>query len=185
MVLYINACVREESRTARLASVLLERLGEYKELRIAEMGLCPLDSEKLAYRTEMIAKCDYSDPMFDLSKEWREADTIVIAAPYWDLSFPAVLKTYLENIYVTGIVSEYDETGRPRGLCKAAHLYYVTTAGGPYNPDYSYKLLEDMALNMFGIGKAKLIFAENLDIWGNDPEEIIKKKSIEISSMPL
>lgn len=50
-----------------------------------------------------------------------------------DLSFPARLKIYLENIYVTGIVSKYDENGRPRGLCRAERLYYVTTAGGPFD----------------------------------------------------
>ena len=41
------------------------------------------------------------------------ADTIVIAAPFWDFSFPAALKIYIENIYVTGIVSRYGSDGRP------------------------------------------------------------------------
>ena len=41
--------------------------------------------------------------MFDLASQFQQADEIVIAAPYWDLSFPAILKLYLENIYVTGV----------------------------------------------------------------------------------
>ena len=33
------------------------------------------------------------------------ADKIVIAAPFWDMSFPSLLKVYIENIYTIGIVS--------------------------------------------------------------------------------
>ena len=36
-------------------------------------------------------------------------------------------------------------------LCKATELYYVTTAGGPYDPTYSYGYIESLAKNFFGI----------------------------------
>lgn len=175
MVLYINACARGESRTNRLAKALLGKLGEYEEVKLYELGLSPIDEVTLAKRDAYIEKGDYADKMFDLAKQFASADKIVIAAPYWDSSFPAVLKLYIENIYVTGIVSKYSEEGIPVGLCKAEKLYYVTTAGGPYNPAYSYEYLKDMAMNLLGIRKAELIFAENLDIFGNDAEEILGK----------
>lgn len=130
-VLYINACARSESRTDRIARALLERLGGLQEeVKLAEMDLQPLSEE-----------ADYTDAMFDLERQFQQADEIVIAAPYWDLSFPAILKLYLENIYVTGLVSEYTETGRPHGLCLAGKLWYVTTAGGSYLSDFSYQYL--------------------------------------------
>lgn len=132
MTLYINCCVREKSRTDRLARAVLEKLGgDFTELRIYDAALKPLDRETLDRRTALIEHGDYNDKLFDYAKQFASADTIVIAAPYWDLSFPAPLKAYFENIYVTGIVSEYDEHGMSRGLCKAQELYYVTTAGGP------------------------------------------------------
>ena len=34
--------------------------------------------------------------MFDLAGQFAGADTIVIAAPFWDLSFPAALKQYMQ-----------------------------------------------------------------------------------------
>ena len=173
MILYVNACARSESRTDRLARKLLEKLGEYEEVNLEEEPLLPMDRERLEYRTELISKGDYSDPMFDYAKKFSEADTIVIAAPFWDLSFPAVLKIYLENIYVTGLVSRYGEDGRPEGLCKAKKLYYVTTAGGPYDGRYSYDYIKDLAENYFGIGETELLKAEMLDIVGNDPEQIL------------
>ena len=177
MTLYINCCVREESRTDRLARAVLQKLGgDFTELKLYEENLKPLDRETLIKRTSLIEQGDYSDQMFDYAKQFASADEIVIAAPYWDLSFPATLKTYIENIYVTGIVSTYDESGMPVGLCKAKDLYYITTAGGPYDPTYSYGYIESLAKNFFGIPETHLVKAEMLDIIGNDSEEILNQK---------
>ena len=177
MTLYINCCVREESRTERLAQAVLQKLGgDFTELNLYNENLKPLDGEMLNKRTALIEQGDYSDPMFDYAKQFASADTIVIAAPYWDLSFPASLKTYIENIYVTGIVSAYNESGLPVGLCKATELYYVTTAGGPYDSTYSYGYIESLAKNFFGIPETHLVKAEMLDIIGNDSEEILNQK---------
>ena len=93
MTLYINCCVREESRTDRLAQAVLQKLGgDFTELKLYEENLKPLDRETLNKRTALIKQGDYSDPMFDHAKQFASADTIVIAAPYWDLSFPSTLK---------------------------------------------------------------------------------------------
>ena len=88
----------------------------------------------------------------------------MIAAPFWDLSFPAILKLYIENIYITGIVSEYTENGMPHGLCKAKKLYYVTTAGGPYNPDFSYGYIKSLVTDYFGIKDTELVMQDMLDV---------------------
>lgn len=173
-ILYVNACVRTDSRTDRLAKALLEKLGGYEEVNVAKAPFAPLSEERLEYRTSLIEKGDYSDPMFDAAKKFAGADIIVIAAPYWDLSFPSALKNYIENIYVTGIVSRYGDDGIPVGMCRAEKLYYVTTAGGPYNPAYSFGYIKDMAENFFGIKETELIFAEMLDIVGNDAEKILE-----------
>ena len=177
MTLYIICCAREESRTNRLARAVLQKLGgDFTELKLYEANLKPLDRDTMNKRTALIERGDYSDPMFDYAKQFASADTIVIAAPYWDLSFPATLKIYIENIYVTGIVSEYDENGIPVGLCKAKELYYVTTAGGPYDPTYSYGYIESLAKSFFGIPATHLVKAEMLDIVGNDAEEILRRE---------
>ncbi len=174
MILYVNACVRDNSRTDRLARALLNKLGgEYTELYLPKENLLPLSRERLDERTVLISKGDYSDPMFRYAKQFASADTIVIAAPFWDLSFPAILKLYAENIYVTGIVSEYGPDGMPRGLCQADKLYYVTTAGGPYVADFSFGYWKSLAEQYFGIRTTELIKAEMLDIVGSNPEKII------------
>lgn len=176
MILYVNGCVRSESRTDRIARALLEKLGgDYVELKLDEEDLAPLSEAALEKRTERISKGDYSSPAFRYAKQFAGADVIVISAPYWDLSFPAALKIYIENVYVTGIVTRYGTDGRPVGLCRAEKLYYVTTAGGPYVPDYSFDYIKEMAVHFFGIKEAELIKAENLDIDGASADEIVRQ----------
>ena len=174
MTLYINCCTRAESRTERLAGSLLKKLGEYEELKLYEMGLQPLDKSRLDRRNELLSRNRFDADEFKLARQFASADKIVIAAPFWDLSFPAMLKLYIENIYITGIVSSYGADGMPRGLCSAAVLYYVTTAGGPYDGRYSFDYMKTLCTDYFGIRKVELIKAEMLDIVGNDPEEILQ-----------
>ena len=101
---------------------------------------------------------------------------IVIAAPYWDLSFPAVLKAYFEQINVLGLTFEYTADGRPRGLCKARKLIYVTTAGGPILSDeYGFGYVKALAQNFYGIPDVRQIRAEGLDIIGADAERILRE----------
>lgn len=176
MTLFINCCPRDNSRTERLAKKLLEKLGEYDEVNPEKEGLVPMSKERLNYRTELLQKGDLSNDIFKYAKQFAAADTIVIAAPFWDLSFPSVLKIYIENIYVTGIVSKYDENGAPKGLCKAKKLYYVTTAGGPYDGRFSFDYLKELAESFFGIRETVLIKAEMLDIIGNDAEKILAER---------
>ena len=175
MILYINACIRTESRTNRLAKALLDKLGTYEEVRLTDMEIKPLNEERLDYRAAQIEKQNYNDRIFKLSKQFAQADLIIISAPYWDGQFPAILKTYIENIYSIGIVTKYDEYGKPQGLCKAKKLYYVTTAGGRYNPRFSFDYIDYLVKNMFGIQETELIYAEYLDIEGNDAKKILSQ----------
>ena len=175
MVLFVNCCPRDNSRTELLAKKLLDTLGGYEEVNPEKEGLVPIDNERLNYRTMLLEKGDLSDEIFKYAKQFAAADTIVIAAPFWDLSFPSILKIYIENIYVTGIVSEYDENGTPKGLCKAKKLYYVTTAGGAFDGRFSFDYLKELGESYFGIKETVLINAEMLDIIGNDPEKILEE----------
>lgn len=184
MILYVNACVREESRTNKLAKELLEKIASDSSKDVQEVNLeqeflsgrmKPLTKESLNKRDALIETGDYSDSIFDYAKQFAETDAIVMSAPFWDFSIPAILRIYLENIYVIGLVSKYNEDGMPVGLCKAKELYFVTTAGGPFVPDFGYNYVAGLATQAFGIPETELIMAEMLDIEGNNPDEIIKE----------
>ena len=171
MTLFINCCVRKNSRSLRLAKAVLAHLGdEYEEIRVEELGLTPLNEEAIDRRTRLVEEGHLDDPSLALAKQFASAETIVIAAPYWDLGFPALLKLYLEQVYVIGIVSSYDETGRPHGLCQGKNLYFVTTSGGPYSPDYGYHYVREIATKYWGVKRTHLVFLDYLDIVGVDAE---------------
>ena len=175
MILFVNACVRGESRTRRLAEALLDRLGgEMEEVRLHEIDFPVVDEAFLRKRDGLIASSGFGDPMFALARQFAAADQIVIAAPYWDLSFPAALKQYFEQINVLGITFIYTPEGIPKGLCRARKLYYVTTAGGNYVPwEYGYGYAKALAEAYYGIPQTELIQATGLDIDGADAEGIL------------
>ena len=173
MILYVNACVRENSRTKRLADCLLDNMqGEVTELHLTGLEFPVVNEDFLNKRDRLISDGTFTDPVFDLARQFAEAEKIVIAAPFWDLSFPASLKQYLEQINVVGITFRYTEEGIPEGLCKADKLYYVTTAGGEFFPeDYGFGYVKALAQNFYGISDVELIKVTGLDITGAPVEE--------------
>ena len=180
MILFINACVRKESRTLRLAKNLLDTLeGEIKEVQLEKVKFPIVDEEFINHREDLKNASKYDDPMFNLARDFANADLIVVAAPYYDLSFPAMLKQYFEQINVLGLTFTYSESGTPVGLCKAKSLYYVTTAGGPIiSDDYGFGYVKALANAFYGINDVKQIKAEGLDIIGADVEAILAEVNL-------
>ena len=181
-ILYIDSCVRQNSRTRRLARHLLSKLeGRITTINLDEKCLSPHTCSSLLERNSLIDVCDFSSEYFNTAKEFANADTIVIAAPYWDMSFPANLKIYIENIMVQGITFGYTEDGQPLGLCKAKELFYVSTAGGPVVPNNEgYEYIKGLANTYWGIEKTHIFQAESLDIVGADVEALLAKTMHEI-----
>jgi len=176
MILFINACVREESRTKRLADAALAKVtGPVEEVRLEMLHFPAVDGAFLKKRDRLIKDRAFDDPLFDLARQFAEAEEILIAAPYWDLSFPASLKRYIEQINVLGITFRYTEEGVPQGLCRAKKLTYVTTAGGDWVPtEFGFGYVEALAKTFYGIPEVRLIKATGLDIAGADAEGILR-----------
>ena len=108
----------------------------------------------------------------------------MIAAPYWDLSFPAALKQYFEQINVVGITFKYTEDGIPVGLCKARRLYYVTTAGGSYVPEeFGFGYIKALSQGFYGIQEVRKIEAAGLDLVGADVSAIMRAAESTIDSI--
>ncbi len=185
MILFINACVRKESRTKRLADYLLSKFNdEIKEVILSEIDFPCVNEAFLEKRESYINNNDFSDSSFDMVKDFANADIIVIAAPYWDSSFPASLKQYIEQMNVIGLTFAYTEEGRPYGLCKAKKIYYVTTSGGKiFNSDFGYGYIKSLAENYYGISNTVMISAEELDIVGADVEKILSEAEKNIDSI--
>ena len=180
-ILFINACVRAGSRTEELSRHLLNEIGgDVTEIDLYKENILPISEKDLAKRNSH----NYSGSEFDFAKQFKDADAIVIAAPFWDLSFPSVLKVYLENITVSGITFEYSREGRPVSKCNAKKLYYVTTSGGPIGKNnFGFDYVKILAENFFGIDDVLFFAAEGLDIFGADVQAIMDEAKKRISNL--
>lgn len=183
-ILFVNACVRKESRTRRLAEYVLDFFdGDITEVRPSHVTEPIRDEGFINARNTASEKGDFSDKVYSPARQFSEADVIVIAAPYWDLSFPAILKAYFEQINVLGLTFEYTSDGMPRGLCKAKKLIYVTTSGGPIISDeYGYGYVRALAETFYGIRDISQVKAECLDMVGADVETLLQEAKRTFSS---
>ena len=179
-ILFINACVRDASRTLVLAKHVMKNMsGEITEVNLNLEDIAPLGAESLEYRERLLKDGKLDDPMLRYARQFAEADEIVIAAPFWDLSFPAKLKIYLEQISVLCITFKYVD-GRPSGLCRAKSLTYVTTSGGPIFADFGYTYLKTLAESFYGIKKTRAVRATNLDVNMISASDLLAKAEISV-----
>ena len=184
-ILWIDAAARQDSRTRKLADYLVKKLpGKVTHLYLYQTEIPPINEERLHWRDVCRARRDFSDPYFSLAKQLAQADIIVIAAPYWDLSFPAILKQYVEAVSVNGITFVYSDEGFPIGLCRAEKLYYVTTSGGPIvNDELGYGYISSVFRDLYGVKESSYIKAEELDIMGTNVEKTLQEACRSIDAM--
>ena len=183
-ILFVNACIRPESRTLVLAKYLLSKLGgEVQEVNLEMEAIPALNWERLKYRQQLLAAQEFDDPMLRCARQFQEADIIVVAAPYYDLSFPSALKNYLEAICCVGMTFYYDENEMPQTRTKARKLYYVSTGGGILKKQFGFEYVKALVGEFFHIHDVQGFFAEKLDLIGADPERIMQDALAEIDSV--
>lgn len=174
-LLFVNACVRgrEDSRTDKLCRAFIDEFLAYhagwsmEELFLPDLGLAPFNVQMLEQRNRQVEQGVLDQPAFNLAWQFAGASKIVVGAPYWDLSFPAVLKIYVEHISVAGVTFRYNDDWL-EGICAADSLMYITTAGGSLEgADLGYDFIRALC-RQFGIANCNEITAEGLDIIGAD-----------------
>lgn len=178
-VLLIDCCIRgEASRTKRISDAFLAALpAQYRVTRckLDTLGLQPLVGEFFESRQRLLEERNLSHPRFDLARQFAAADEVVIAAPFWDLSFPALLKIYIENISVDGITFGCNENGC-YGLCRGRHLVFLTTRGGFYGGsamEQGSRYISALQA-FFGFDRYDCVAAEGLDAEGIKTDEVLQ-----------
>lgn len=174
-ILFVNACIRPESRTLILAKYLLSKLnGQIEEVNLEKEAIPALNGETLQYRQELLAAEKFDDPMLRYARQFKEADVIVIAAPYYDLSFPSALKNYLEAVACVGLTFYYDENEVAQTHTKVRKLYYVSTGGGQLKKQFGFEYVKALVGEFYHIFDVQGFFAEKLDLLGSDPNMIMQ-----------
>lgn len=181
-LLFVDACMRGPavSRTHRLCRgfmeeyLLLHPLTDIQRVELPKMTLEPLNPESLEARERLIQDRRMNPGEFDLAWQFAAADVILVGAPYWDMSFPAMLKLYVEHVSVAGVTHRNSNGVWSMGLCKATNLVYISTAGGTVTGantgfDYFRALCKK-----FGIPMCSEVRAENMDAAGTDKAIIME-----------
>ena len=177
--LFVDACVREQSRTRTLCEAYMRKRWTEPDAEIRRLELCheellPLNGERLRRRDSDIAAGNFASEDYRYAREFAEAEEILIGAPYWDCSFPALLKIWLERVCVNGIAFRYGEDGRPVKICACSKLIVITTAGGYLGEHSSLESYWQELCGLFGIPELRFYKAEGLDIQGSDPQAILQ-----------
>ena len=187
MILFIDSTISNDSRTLSLAKYFLDRCDdEIVTIRLNEENILALNNEILNKRLNFINNKDYSDDLFKYASLLKKANHLVIASPYYDLSFSANLKSFIEAINVIDYTFSYDDNNKPYSLCNIDSLYYFTTAGGPIVSDeYGYGYLETMFKMFYEVKNFYYIKAENLDLPGYDKDKILNDTYRQIDLLPI
>ena len=181
-LLLIDCCISQRGegyRTKKLADAFLtafrEKNPEAEVERVAPetlLALKPFDVEMLNERDALASVGAWDAPVFGLARQFRAADAIVVAAPFWDMSFPAALRTYIEYISANGLTYHYDETGC-HGDCRAERLVYLTSGGDFEREDSVGVVYWRQLAAMFGIPRFDYVFAGGLDAAPEQAAELL------------
>lgn len=174
-LMVIDACMRDEaSRTRRILAPLvaeLEKRYEIETVRLDDEDYSSVGRRVLAERSRGYVP----EETVALARRLAAADRIVIAAPFWDMSFPAILKVFIENMSLYNITFK-DSGTHFEGLCRSEKVLYITTrgmdvhTGDPLEAATPY--LKALSA-LWGWGEVITVAAENLDY--STPEEIDAK----------
>ena len=179
-VIFIDACMRAGSRTRRIASPIIAELGKRYSVETVDLtkNIYPVaDNYTLEDRNQGIIPAEH----VDLAKRIAAADRIVIAAPFWDMSFPSALKVFFENMSLFGVTFDNNDK-ECYGLCKAEKIMYITSRGmnistgdpleqaTPYIKSLSY---------LWGGGELIVVAAQNMDYSSAEEIEERINKAIE------
>ena len=187
-ILFVDGCVRgrERSSTYQVARAFLEAFqkanpqDQLEEVELLRQKPECFTGKEIELRDQLLREGRLDAPLFDLARQFAQADGILVAAPYWDLSFPALVKAYIENVSVCGITFGYGPEGQELGLCKAKKLLFVTTSGGAFPEEQRW--LRGTGMDdwkalcwMFGIPDFDFLWVQGLDLEGNDRQALLRQ----------
>ncbi|MBR4958045.1 MAG: NAD(P)H-dependent oxidoreductase, partial [Phascolarctobacterium sp.] len=164
-LLYIDACIRDkESRTKRIAEPIVTELSN--KYNVTKLVLNELDLDIV--QKDLLnkgMKGEIPPIVMNWAEQIRDADRIVIAAPFWDMSIPAALKVFIE------LCSIFDVTFKSNdktcyGNCKAEKMLYITTRGMDIKTgdelEQATSYLKALSW-LWGIGPLQVVAAQNMD----------------------
>ena len=180
-LLFVDCCISQRGDRSRTRALCDAFLREYQgahpaaEIELADlrrMDLKPFDQIMLDERDALASVKAFDAPVFQLARQFRAADHILVGAPFWDLTFPALLRIYIEHVSVVGLTYHYEADGC-HGDCGASRLAYLSSGGDAEQPGSLGVAHWRQLSGMFGIPQFDYVFAGGLDLGDGRAEEIM------------
>lgn len=177
-ILFINSCYNyEKSRTLYLANKIFEKFDidskfDFEEIKLKDLHLLPLSEDRLKIRFDLTNKHLFDIDMLTYSKKILSADIVVVAAPFYDFSYPSILKLFIENISMPNLMYSYTKDGF-EGYARGRKFIYITTRGSelPDSEDFGYLNLDRM-FKLFGFKESQLISFGGTDFYEEPKKKI-------------
>lgn len=176
---YVDACLREGSNTKKIADAIFDELSDKYEMETVRLSDCSfpiVNNDILNDRANGIVPEEY----VEMAKKLAAADRLVIAAPFWDMSFPSALKVFFENMSLFNVTFTSDDK-ECFGLCKAEKVLYITTRGMNISTgdDLEQATPYIKALSkLWGLGELYVVSAQNMDYCTEEQREEKIKNAI-------
>lgn len=116
--------------------------------------------------------------MNEILEQFLEADKVVFVTPMWNLSYPPMLKAYLDNIVIAGRTFKYNEQGQPVGLVHNKKVLHIFASGGVYSDrqakyqDYTNPFLQNI-LAFIGVNDYSLLRVEGMNAFPHKVDDIV------------
>lgn len=112
----------------------------------------------------------------ELVDQFVAADKYVFVTPLWNLSFPSVMKAYLDAVAVAGKTFKYTEQG-PVGLLTDKKALHIQARGGVYMEGPAAEMemghrYMNVLMNFFGVPSFEGLFVEGHAAFPDKAQEI-------------
>lgn len=203
-LLYISANPKglEKSKGLQIGEAFLKSFHEenpdveIKKMDLFQLEFAQMDADLVFARGKLAGYGYTLDQLSDIEREkilkmhaladeFISYDYYVFVSPMWNLNSPAVLKAFLDNLFVSGKTFAHTANG-PKGLLTGKKAIHIQTRGGQYTGTPMQELESGdrylkIALKFLGIDMMETVVAEGLDLYPNKISEIVemaKEKAI-------
>ena len=196
-LLYITVNPKKDiakSKGRQLGEVFLETFrAEQPDVEIENWDLYTMDFPRIdedllnarvkisfmGYKLEDLSEGERSQftAMHELCDKFMEFDNFVFVTPIWNLGSPAILKDFLDNLFITNKTMAHTPEGAV-GLLKGKKAIHIQTRGGIYSSGRMQPLEAGdrhltNALNFLGMEVMETVYAEGMDHFPKQAAEIM------------
>ncbi|PLS09700.1 FMN-dependent NADH-azoreductase [Neobacillus cucumis] len=200
-LLYITANPKglEKSKGLKIGEAFLESFQEERadvEINRVDLFSCEfpqMDADLVSARGKLAGygyTLDQLSPserekitkMHALADDFITYDYYVFVSPMWNLNSPAVLKAYIDNLFISGKTFAHTANG-PKGLLSNKKAIHIQTRGGQYIGTPMQELESGdrylkIALRFLGIDVMDTVVAEGFDLNPKKVPELLEQGKI-------